>query len=78
MPLAALQLSFNRLSEEVGAFLAVLKNGVHPVKRPLGEPSRDLLMIDLFSTHAEIYPISPKLTSPPQCDIIYKSDGRAT
>ena len=65
MPLAALQLSFNRLTEEVGTLLAVLKNGVHPVKRPLRETGGNLLVIDLFSTHAEIYPISPKLTSYP-------------
>jgi hypothetical protein len=76
MTLAPFQFPFYRLPHEVRALLAVSQDGINSCHRPLGEPSRHLLVVDLFSTHAKIYLISSMLTSPTQCDIIYLLDGR--
>jgi hypothetical protein len=77
MTFPALQLPFNGLPDEVSAPFVIPKNGVHAVESAGGEPGRNLLVVDLFSAHAKIYLISPNLTSPSECDIIYLLDGRA-
>jgi hypothetical protein len=70
MTLSPFQFPLYRLPDEVGSFLAVLKSGVDSLQSPLREACRHLLVVYLFSTHAKIYQISPKLTSPSECDII--------
>jgi hypothetical protein len=54
MPLSTPQFPLYRLADQVSPLLAVLKNGVHAVKCALWETCRNLFVIDLFSTHAEI------------------------
>lgn len=48
---APFQLAVYGLSDEVGALLFLGKHGVDPRKRPLREPRRHLLVIDLLPAH---------------------------
>jgi hypothetical protein len=49
--LPALNLPFYRLSDEVRALFATLKNGVNALKGALGKAGRGLLMVDLLASH---------------------------
>lgn len=51
MTLPPLQFPLDSLTDEVGAFLALLKNGVDPSQRPLRESGWSLLVVDLFASH---------------------------
>lgn len=46
-----LKLPLHGLSNEVGALLAFVQNGVHSLKRALWQPCRDLLVIDAWPAH---------------------------
>jgi hypothetical protein len=70
MPFPTLQFPLYSLADQIGSLLAVLKNIVHALQRPLRKSRRNLLVIDLFSAHAKIYQISTNLKSPSECDII--------
>jgi hypothetical protein len=51
--LAALQLTLNRLPNELGAALALVENCVNAVKRALGKARRGLFVVDLFPAHVQ-------------------------
>jgi hypothetical protein len=53
MAFASFKFAFYGLPNEVSPLLAVNQNGVHAVKRTLWEACRNLLVVYLFSTHAE-------------------------
>lgn len=52
MTLATLQLPLYRLPDEIGAFFALIQNGVDAIKRALRKARRGLLVVDLFPAHA--------------------------
>lgn len=68
--LPTFQLTLDSFAQQVRTLLPIIKNGIHAGQRALGQACGNLLVIDLFSTHAKIYVISGNLTSPPECDII--------
>src|ERR1700722_20615382 len=73
MTFPTLQLSLAGLADKVSPLLAAFEHSVHAVEPPRRQPSRNLLMIDLFSTHdPKIYMISP-IDKPLIGDIMYPS-----
>jgi hypothetical protein len=51
MTLAPFQFPLYGLSDQVRALLAVLQNGVDPLKGALRKPGRGLFVVDLFASH---------------------------
>lgn len=52
MPFPPFQLPLDRLADEIRAPLFLFQDRINPVKRPLWETGRGLLMVYLASAHA--------------------------